>query len=39
MMPDNPGFKLALHGPGTMIVHTGGELFEFPTEGEPLGAK
>ena len=26
-------------GPGTMIVHTGGELFEFPTEGEPLGAK
>jgi hypothetical protein len=26
-------------GPGTMVVHTGGELFEFPTEGEPLGAK
>jgi len=26
-------------GPGTMIVHTGGELFEFPSEGEPLPAK
>lgn len=23
-------------GPGTMLVHAGGELFEFPTEGEPL---
>jgi hypothetical protein len=22
-------------GPGMMLVHTGGELFEFPTEGEP----
>ncbi len=22
-------------GPGIMLVHTGGELFEFPTEGEP----
>ncbi len=26
-------------GPGTMIVHTGGEFFEFPSEGEPLAAK
>jgi hypothetical protein len=26
-------------GPGTMLVHTGGELFEFPTEGEPIAAK
>lgn len=26
-------------GPGTMVVHTGGELFEFPTEGEPTAAK
>lgn len=26
-------------GPGMMIVHTGGELFEFPTEGEPLAVK
>ncbi len=25
-------------GPGTMIVHTGGEVFEFPTEGE-LGGR
>jgi hypothetical protein len=23
-------------GPGTMVVHTGGELFEFPSEGEPI---
>jgi hypothetical protein len=26
-------------GPGTMLVHTGGELFEFPAEGEPTGGK
>ncbi|HEV8037426.1 MAG TPA: hypothetical protein VGP62_01085 [Bryobacteraceae bacterium] len=26
-------------GPGTMLVHTGGELFEFPTEGEPIALK
>jgi hypothetical protein len=26
-------------GPGTMVVHTGGEFFEFPTEGEPLPEK
>jgi len=26
-------------GPGTMLVHTGGELFEFPTDGEPIAAK
>ncbi len=26
-------------GPGTMLVHTGGELFEFQGEGEPTGAK
>jgi hypothetical protein len=26
-------------GPGTMLVHTGGELFEFPTEGEPTPLK
>jgi hypothetical protein len=22
-------------GPGTLLVHTGGEMFEFPSEGEP----
>ena len=22
-------------GPGTLVVHTGGELFEFPSDGEP----
>ena len=22
-------------GPGTLIVHTGGEIFEFPSDGEP----
>ena len=26
-------------GPGTMVVHTGGEFFEFPTEGEPAPEK
>lgn len=26
-------------GPGTLIVHTGGELFEFATDGEPNGTK
>src|SRR5580704_12179465 len=26
-------------GPGKMLVHTGGELFEFPTEGEPAIGK
>ena len=26
-------------GPGTLVVNTGGELFEFPTEGEPVTAK
>jgi hypothetical protein len=26
-------------GPGTMVVHTGGEWFEFPTEGEPALSK
>jgi hypothetical protein len=26
-------------GPGTMVVHAGGEVFEFPTEGEPITAK
>lgn len=26
-------------GPGTMLVNTGGELFEFPSEGEPVTAK
>jgi hypothetical protein len=26
-------------GPGTLVVHTGGEWFEFPTEGEPSNAK
>jgi len=26
-------------GPGKMLVHTGGELFEFPTEGEPIVGK
>ena len=24
-------------GPGTLIVHTGGEVFEFPSDGEPAG--
>jgi hypothetical protein len=23
-------------GPGTLLVHTGGEMFEFPTDGEPI---
>lgn len=23
-------------GPGTLLVHTGGEIFQFPTEGEPF---
>jgi len=26
-------------GPGTLMVHTGGEMFEFPTEGEPITGK
>jgi hypothetical protein len=26
-----------LLGPGTLIVHTGGETFEFPSDGEPAG--
>jgi len=26
-------------GPGTMLVHTGGEYFEFPSEGEPYTGK
>ena len=26
-------------GPGTLMVHTGGEMFEFPTEGEPNTGK
>jgi hypothetical protein len=26
-------------GPGTLLVHTGGEIFEFPTEGEPVPGK
>jgi len=26
-------------GPGTLLVHTGGEIFEFPSEGEPLVSK
>jgi hypothetical protein len=26
-------------GPGTLVVHTGGELFEFPSDGEPNGSK
>ncbi len=26
-----------LLGPGTLVVHTGGETFEFPTDGEPSG--
>jgi hypothetical protein len=26
-------------GPGTLIVHTGGEVFEFPSDGEPTPAK
>jgi hypothetical protein len=26
-------------GPGTLMVHTGGEMFEFPTDGEPLTGK
>ena len=25
-------------GPGTLIVHTGGEFFEFPTDGEPIAS-
>jgi hypothetical protein len=24
-------------GPGTLMVHTGGEMFEFPSDGEPTG--
>ena len=24
-------------GPGTLMVHTGGEMFEFPSDGEPAG--
>jgi len=28
-----------LLGPGTMLVHTGGEYFEFPSEGEPAMPK
>ncbi|MBV9770629.1 MAG: hypothetical protein JOZ32_13725, partial [Bryobacterales bacterium] len=24
-----------LLGPGTLVVHTGGETFDFPSEGEP----
>ncbi len=28
-----------LFGPGTLLVHTGGEMFEFPTEGEPSTGK
>jgi hypothetical protein len=24
-------------GPGTLIVHTGGEIFEFPSDGQPAG--
>ncbi len=28
-----------LLGPGTMVVHAAGELFEFPSEGEPLADK
>jgi hypothetical protein len=26
-------------GPGTLLVHTGGELFEFPSDGEPVSSK
>ncbi len=26
-------------GPGTLVVHTGGEIFEFPTDGEPANGK
>jgi hypothetical protein len=26
-------------GPGTLVVHTGGEIFEFPTDGEPTNGK
>jgi hypothetical protein len=26
-------------GPGTLVVHTGGETFEFPSDGEPAGKK
>ncbi|MBZ5607134.1 MAG: hypothetical protein LAP38_02665 [Acidobacteriia bacterium] len=26
-------------GPGTVVVHTGGEIFEFPTEGEPVTSR
>jgi hypothetical protein len=26
-------------GPGTLMVHTGGEMFEFPTEGQPVPSK
>ena len=26
-------------GPGTLIAHLGGEMFEFPTEGEPIPSK
>ena len=26
-------------GPGTLIAHVGGEIFEFPTEGEPIPTK
>jgi len=28
-----------LLGPGTLVVHTGGEIFEFPSEGEPVPGK
>jgi hypothetical protein len=28
-----------LMGPGTLVVHTGGEIFEFPSEGEPIPSK
>ncbi len=26
-------------GPGTLVVHTGGEVFEFPSDGEPTNGK
>ncbi len=26
-------------GPGTLLVHTGGEMFEFPSDGEPVSPK
>jgi len=26
-------------GPGTLVVHTGGETFEFPSDGEPIPVK